>query len=406
MKTLIPHRAGIYLGVLQLFFTLCWTVYVIYLPALAAKVGLDRSAVLWILMLDQAIFTVTDFAMGVAADRLSRTLGRLGTVVALVTLVSCAAFLALPFVVAAGPAAQALFLGLTVAWVVTSSALRAPPLMLIGKYAAKPSVPYLASLTMFGLGVAGAVSPYLAATLRNHDPRWPFLLSSLALVLTTFALVRVERWLARHSAAAPAPAVDPDKFRSAARSATIFTLAVLVLALGFQVHFSFNSAPLFRRFAAPDDLQWLMPVFWVGFNIAMFPAGVITRRFGGLAVMGGAGLLGAAAVAFAYAADGLGFLVAAQFAAGAAWGCILMSAFTAAAAIGHTGAEGKVMGLMFSALALATFTRIAAVAAGFGADPALAAVLKWVPIACWALAGAGLLYLAVSRLQRRSLAPA
>ena len=44
----------------------------------------------------------------------------------------------------------------------------------------------------------------------------------------------------------------------------------------------------------------------------------------------------------------------AQFAAGAAWGAILMSAFTVAFAIGENGGEGRMSGLLFSALALAT----------------------------------------------------
>ena len=47
-----------------------------------------------------------------------------------------------------------------------------------------------------------------------------------------------------------------------------------------------------------------------------------------------------------------------QFVAGAAWGCMLMSAISAALAVGETGAEGKVLGLVFSALALATFARM------------------------------------------------
>lgn len=407
MPPSIPHGAGVYLATLQLFFTLCWTVYVIYLPQLAQSVGLPRNAVAWILLTDQVIFTVSDFAMGVWADRASRTLGRIGTWVIGITMVSCLAFLALPFVVGAGPAALPLFLSLTVAWVVTSSALRAPPLMLIGKYAARPAIPYLASLAGLGIGLAGAVAPYLALTLRNQDPRVPFLISSAALVLTCLALVRVERTLAAQAPAGkPARAPDPDQFRSAAHSAVIFTLAILAMALGFQVHFNLNTPRQFVQFASAADLEWLMPVFWIGFNIAMVPASVITKRFGGLAVMGGAALLGALAVLGAYVANGLGVLIAAQLAAGAAWGCMLMSAFAAAAAIGHTGAEGKVMGLMFSALALATAARIGATIAGFGSDPALAAALQWAPVLCWALSGAALLGLAVSRWQRRVSAPA
>src|SRR3954469_23422645 len=97
---------GIYLAVLQLIFTLGWTTYVIYLPKLTAQVGIAPSTVILILMLDQAIFTVSDTAMGIAADRISALVGRLGAFVATLTIVSCAAFLALPFVAGNGPAAQ------------------------------------------------------------------------------------------------------------------------------------------------------------------------------------------------------------------------------------------------------------------------------------------------------------
>ncbi len=72
-----------------------------------------------------------------------------------------------------------------------------------------------------------------------------------------------------------------------------------------------------------------------------------------------------------------------------------MSAFTVAFAVGSNGGEGRMSGLLFSALALATLTRMAAVATGFNADPTLKAVtLLWTPFVCWALAGVALLYLA------------
>ena len=148
----IPQGAGLYLAVLQFVFALGWTVYAIYLPRLAASVGIAAGAVIYILMLDQAIFTVTDFAMGVAADKVSRVLGRLGHWVAVITLVSCAAFIGLPFV-AGAHLSPAVLLAFIILWAVTSSALRAPPLMLLGKYAARPAIPYLASLAMVGLGI-------------------------------------------------------------------------------------------------------------------------------------------------------------------------------------------------------------------------------------------------------------
>ena len=118
---------------LQLVFTLGWTTYVIYLPKLRAEVGIAPAAVILILMLDQAIFTITDTAMGIAADRIAPFVGKLGVFVGALTAISCAAFVALPFVAGTGPGAQVWFIGLILIWVVTSSALRAPPLTLLGK---------------------------------------------------------------------------------------------------------------------------------------------------------------------------------------------------------------------------------------------------------------------------------
>ena len=75
------NRTGVYLAVLQLVFTLGWTTYVIYLPKLCAQVGIAPSTVILILMLDQAIFTITDTAMGIAADKIAPFVGRLGVFV-------------------------------------------------------------------------------------------------------------------------------------------------------------------------------------------------------------------------------------------------------------------------------------------------------------------------------------
>src|SRR4029079_19200488 len=203
------NRTGVYLAVLQLVFTLGWTTYVIYLPKLCAEVGIAPTAVILILMLDQAIFTITDTAMGIAADRIAPFVGRLGVFVGVLTAVSCAAFVALPFVAGTGPGAQVWFIAIALVWVVTSSALRAPPLTLLGKHRARSQVPLLAALAMLGYGLAGAVSPYLGVVLRNQDPRIPFLISGVVLLLTTLALSKVERDAAQQAprgSEPPAPA--------------------------------------------------------------------------------------------------------------------------------------------------------------------------------------------------------
>jgi hypothetical protein len=389
----IPQGAGLYLAVLELVFALGWTVYAIYLPRLAASTGIAAGAVIYILMLDQAIFTVTDFAMGVASDKVSRLVGRLGHWVAAITALSCAAFVGLPYVAGAhlGPTA---LLALTITWAVTSSALRAPPLMLLGKYTARPAIPYLASLAMLGLGIAGAVSPYLAITLAKQDPRLPFVIASVALVLTSLALAKVERSLAKD---APAK-TEPPKTVDRAIPVIVFALATVIFAFGFQLHFFFNSAPRFKQFTS--DVSTLMPVFWVGFSVGMFPASLITKRWGGLPVMGLFGFIGAIAIVVMEFSGTLEIVVAAQLIAGAAWGCILMSAFSAAAALGYTGAEGKTTGVLFSALALATFARMATTASGALSDPSLAPLLHWAPIACWAAGGLTLLVLSVTQMRR------
>ena len=74
-KPSVPTTTALYLALLQFLFNLCWVVYAIYLPKLAAEVGIAPSAVIFILMLDQAIFTITDTAMGIAADRVAKLVG-------------------------------------------------------------------------------------------------------------------------------------------------------------------------------------------------------------------------------------------------------------------------------------------------------------------------------------------
>src|SRR5262249_22909875 len=199
-------------------------------------------------MMDQAIFTVTDTAMGIAADRIASVVGRVGPFVVMLTVLSCVAFAALPFVVSLGAGGKAVLIALIVIWAITSSALRAPPLILLAKLRAQPQVPFLAALVLLGYGIAGAVSPYLGVVLRDVDPRLPFVISSVVLLITTLALSRVERDVAA-AASAEKPAAPARPFGT---MAAIFIAATIVVALGYQLHFAINSAPIYLRFAKPD----------------------------------------------------------------------------------------------------------------------------------------------------------
>ena len=163
-------RAGPYFAFLQLVFTLGWTTF-------------SSTCRNWP--------PITDTAMGIIADRIASLIGHLGVFAAALTALSCAAFAALPFVAGAG--AKFPLIALIVIWAITSSALRAPPLILLGKYCATPRLPFLAALVMLGFGLAGAVSPYLGAVLRDVDPRLPFVISSVVLLMTRLGLSRVER---------------------------------------------------------------------------------------------------------------------------------------------------------------------------------------------------------------------
>jgi hypothetical protein len=397
MQTPIPQKVGLTLAAIQLFFTLTWTVYVIFLPQLAAQVGIAKEAVLLILLMDQLIFLVADTAMGVAADKSVRVFGRLGRWVVSVTLLSCFAFLLLPFVATGGASSQWLFLGFTIAWSITSSALRAPPLVLLGKYAALHTFPFLAGLSFFGMGVAGALAPYLTVTLRGVDPRWPFVLSSVALALATFGIMWAERSLKQGAAAAESAAgIEAARVEALGKKPPTvpFLIAMALLGMGFQVHFSLNSAGQYLRFAQATQLEFLMPVFWVGFSLLMLTAGKLVARYGSVGVMGVAGCVGAVATWLTALAGSLELLVVAQFVAGGAWGILMMSAFTSALVIGRTGREGLVTGSMFSLLALAAFARIGIVAAQLNKDTTIAPLLAWLPTVAWVVAGCVLLAMA------------
>ncbi len=184
----------------------------------------------------------------------------------------------------------------------------------------------------------------------------------------------------------------------------LFLAAVALLGLGFQVHFALNAASGFLRFAKPADLEYLMPVFWIGFNLLILPASFATKRLGGMAMMAVGSAVGGLAAVTASVAGSLPVLVAAQFFAGAGWGCVMMSALAAALAMGRTGREGFVTGALWSLLAVAAFTRIALVIAQVPQNAAWKPILAWAPGTLWLTAG--LLLVAAALSSKRPARPA
>jgi MFS family permease len=373
------------IALLQFFLALTWIVYVIYLPALAAQAGIDKRYVPMILLMDQVIFIACDWAAGVYADRVARAYGRVGGVMAVATLVSCVAFIALPYVApGAGPV---VFLFLTVLWSATSSALRAPPFVLMSRYSDKSRAPWVVGFYLFGLGVASAIAPFLGVRLKAIDPRIPFLLASTSVALCAYALARAERGFV----GGEREAREPQPVSSARLMA--FAAAMVLLAVGFQVHFSINSGPSYLKFAPAAALPNLMPVFWIGFNIAAFPATWLVRRFTALRVLATSGFIGAVALVACASATSLDALVAAQLVAGAAWSAALVGAFGLASELSGPGREGTFTGTLFSLLALAAAARIAMVVGGL---PAKAGTLFLsLPFLAWAIAAAIVTALAI-----------
>ena len=388
----LPRGAAVYLAFVQFFFVTTWTIYVIYLPQLLKSIGLPPTYAPWILIFDQLVFMVMDVVMGVAADRARRSLGRIGGLIVGATALSCIAFLFLPHISMLGAAAPAVGLGLLIVWTATSSALRAPPWVLLSKYAAKPSLPWVNALALSGIALGGAIAPYLGVTLKNVDPRLPFALSSATLLATTVGLIWVERALAGR---APAVVEAAPETKRLLAGLSLFLIACLLLALGFQIHFSLNSSAQYLRFAKAAQLEYLMPVFWIGFNVAMFPGAALAKRYGTLEVMAASAVAAAVGGYLSSQAPNLDALVAAQLLAGGAWGCMLMAAFSAVLAFGRTGREGMALGLLFAVLAFATLSRITVVAAQLNKDPAFVALLAWAPAVLWLAGALMLLFLAI-----------
>jgi MFS family permease len=174
------------------------------------------------------------------------------------------------------------------------------------------------------------------------------------------------------------------------------------MAVGFQVHFSLNSAPQYLKFAPAADLPWLMPVFWIGFNVLMFPGAALANRIGLLQTIALASALGALATLASVLAGDVRLLVAAQFVAGGCWGAASAAAYSAAISFGRTGREGRYLGTLFAMLALAAFVRIAAYASDLVVEPSIKALLPWIPETAWLFAAILLLAVRPSATRREA----
>jgi MFS family permease len=390
MPRAVSTRVGLYFGLLQLVFGLTWVGYVIYLPQLAARAGISPGVVGWLLVFDQIIFALCDWAAGVAVDRVARVVGLVGKIVAGATAVSTLAFLLLPFV---SRSSADVFVAVIVVWAITSSALRAPPLALLGRYTPVGRQPWVSSLFVVGVGLATASTPFLSGRIAAYDPRIFFCASAVSVLAATLSIVWAEKTLTRD---APPETPAPTEIRISIL--LVFLAAVLLAQLGFQVHSAVNAQRLFAKYARPGEVPTLLSVFWIGFVLLTPLASLLAKRFGGIvSMMLGALVAAGSAWAAAQATDVVSLGIA-QFICGAAWGCVMVGAVVAAFAIGRHGSQGTVVGAVFSVIAVATMARIALVTAHGDQVPAVAAALPWLPTLAWL--AAALLLIGVPTLRR------
>lgn len=368
----------------QFLLALTWTLYVAFLPQLAAQAGLPKSQVAWILMMDQVIFVITDLALGVMADRMADAMHRLGGWVLAVSVASALAFVLLP-----GVASPGWLVALTALWAATSSALRAPPMVIIARRLQGSAPSFLVACSLLGVGLAGAVAPMLTARLRDVSPVLPFVAASVALVIAVLAL----RWTepaavpASNGAADPTNPAPTSSHRPRWMHTWLLYAAFGLLALGFQIHTAINSAPAYLRYVSPAQLVQVTPAFWIGFALCvLLPELGALRRFPIRLLLLLAAACGALALLGFAAAGSLQAVLVAQCVAGGFWGVLFGAMLRAALDAGHVGHEGAFTGLVFGVAAIAAFIRILTVSSGASKTAPLAGWLPWMPAVAWSVA--------------------
>lgn len=410
-----PGPLGAQAAVVQLLLSLSWTVYVVFVPAMLAATGIARGWIAWVLLADQLVFALADYAAGAWTDRLVTAAAALRRALVVSVLVSTLAMVSLPWVAAAG--SPTAWLVVAFAWVATSSALRAPLFTLLGR-AQPANSPRLVALAVAGASVAAALAPLTGTLLRDADPRLPMLVSALGLCAAgVFVLLRlVPGGLAPPAASAAAPSPDAPVPSAAGTVAAAAPpagadiaatrtrrgplLLVLAAAFGVQVQVALLSARQLAHAGAALPARWL-PVFW----LAMAAGALLARRAARsgeapgasrttaleLPLLFGAIALCVCAVAGAWQgampggiSAALVVLVAAQAVAGACWGVVLERAFARAVTRPAAGRPGTTAGLIFAALALAAVARLALAATQLAAPAALA----WLPAVAWLTAWA------------------
>ncbi len=332
----------------QFFFTIGWTVYVVYLPGLLQSAGIAAAWSPRLLIADQLIFAVMDIVLGAFADRVGAAYRRLARLLLVLSSLSALAFLLLPFWGAGSPD---ILLALLAVWVISAAVVRGPTLVLLAKRAKAAQQGALVVAYLAGIALASAFAPFIGLWLKGSDPRLPFALSGIVLLAAVLILLRTI-----DTPAVPDVAETPTPLSFARYLPRLLLLALA--AFGFQLHVFINSAPLYVAQASRESLPWLMPVVWVGFFMALPMLGPLARRAGLWPVVAGGLLLLALASLATGAVEGLFLLVLLQLLVGVAWAAAFAGLMELAAQAGMRGREGLFMGCFLAVTAVATLARI------------------------------------------------
>ena len=341
--------AAIYLAVVQLLFALSWSIYDIFLPQLTAKAGISKDAASWLSLADQFIVIFMDIAFGLASPWITKAIGRAGKWIIGAVMGSCLAFLLLPFV---AKGAGALFLPLVVVWVVASSAIRMPVLILLSQNVSRFAIAGFAAIVAIGKGLASAFGSYLTSSLAGVNPAIPFVMSSVVIALAILGLLWVERQ-AREDAA---PSNEVYR-RLPVPVLFLFGVGVLLTALGFQLHGG-ASAGLYQAVAPKVSLGLLMPIFWIGFHLALYPASLLAKRYGAESAVATGAILSAIGCFSATSAGSLPALIGDQVLTGAGWALFFMGGLGQAISMGLPNKVGLYLASWSALLATATLLRM------------------------------------------------
>jgi MFS family permease len=370
-----PRTVSATIATIQGLLVLIWTQYVMFLPQMAQAAGIGRGWVVWLLVADQITFVLGDWAAGVYADRLARTMRLMGALVVGTSIVSGLLLVALPDI--AELRSPTLFILAMLAWAASSSALRAPVFSLLGRVGGVSRKSGVINGALIGVSVAGAAGPLLTGALSHIDPRVPLLAASIALVLATLPVLRID---------APGRSAPTPVSGSALAAVMGLSVTTWLVALGMQL-FTAIGPQQFHPLSPMAKLLW-SPLYWSGFAVGLLAGAPTGRARSSLPWTLATIALGAAAMAATKVATGIGLLAASLTLAGACWAVVYVNGLRTVLQLSRDCAIGTPIGIYLSVIALAAAARL--LLAALGVVPQLDAAL--VAAGLWVLAGLGLVW--------------